>query len=132
MRAKGEGLLAAGMKNIKMLLPKKDLPICEMVESLMDQRPPPQAGVPGGGGEPDKYLYIDPNSAQLGGMEAPLIRSTMKRAIVFVVVGGNFTEQQSLQEWAIKGGRHVIYGATDFVSPTQFVDELNRLGRMQG
>jgi len=90
-------------------------------ESLMEQKP---------GGGTDNYMYLDPKAAP--GSEAPRIRTPFRRGIVFMVGGGNYAEMQSVSEWAQSHGRQVTYGATDLVSPTQFVDELCLLGRPNG
>lgn len=129
MQAKGEGLLAAGMKNIKMILPtNKNLPVCELLEGMMQTQSAPGGGGAAAPGDADKFLYLDPKSAQIG-VEAPRIRTPMRHAIVFVVGGGNYVEQQCLQEWAQKSGKQVTYGSTDFVSPVTFTEELGALGR---
>lgn len=122
--ATGEGLLSAGFSSIKNIMPsKKELAICQILEGLMEQKP---------GGVADSYLYLDPKAPQPApGTEAPRIRAPFRRAIAFVVGGGNYAEMQSVQEWAQAHGRQVTYGSTDLVSPAQFVDELSHLGRAQ-
>jgi len=116
--AAGEGLLAAGMNNIKNIVQsKKELLICQILDGLMEQRP---------GGPAESYLYLDPKAPASGA--GPRIRSPFRKAITFVVGGGNYVELQSLQEWAQTSGRQVTYGSTDMVSPIQFVEELTQLG----
>lgn len=123
MLATGEGLLAAGMSGIKNIVAsKKELLICQIMEALMDQKQ---------GGVTDNYLYLDPKAPRMPGQEVPRIRAPFRRAFTFVVGGGNYMELQSLQDWANASGRQVAYGATDMVSPVQFVDELSRLGAAQ-
>lgn len=39
------------------------------------------------------------------GADAPRIRAPFKRAIAFVVGGGNYVEYQGLQDWAVGSGR---------------------------
>lgn len=118
------GSLAAGMSNIKNILPsKKELAICQILEGLMEQKV---------GSVADNYLYLDPKAPPAApGGEAPRIRGQFKRGMAFVVGGGNYCEMQSLQEWAQEKGRQVTYGSTDLVSPSQFVQELCHLGRLQ-
>jgi len=125
MMAQTEGLLAAGMKGIKNIVAsKKELAICQILEALMEQK---QSGLT------DNYLYLDPKAPAVGrGGEVPRIRAPFRRAFTFVVGGGNYVELQSLQEWAQASGRQVVYGATDMVSPTQFVEELSHLGQALG
>merc|ERR1711871_1023900 len=117
MAAKGEGLLSAGLKNIRAVVASdKPSPACEVLESLMEQK---------SGGCADHYIYLDPK-APLGAEVR--MRAPFRTAVVFVVGGGNYTEMQGLAEWAGKNGRQVTYGSTDIVSPEQFVDELCHLG----
>mmetsp|Transcript_66695 Transcript_66695/g.168225 ORF Transcript_66695/g.168225 Transcript_66695/m.168225 type:complete len:638 (+) Transcript_66695:135-2048(+) len=122
--ATGEGLLSAGFSSIKNIMPsKKELAICQILEGLMEQKP---------GGVAETYLYLDPKAAQTApGTEAPRMRAPFRKAITFVVGGGNYAEMQAVQEWAQAHGRQVTYGSTDLVSPAQFVDELSHLGRAQ-
>jgi len=122
--ATGEGLLSAGFSSIKNIMPsKKELAICQILEGLMEQKP---------GGVAESYLYLDPKAPQSSpGSEAPRIRAPFRRAIAFVVGGGNYAEMQSVQEWAQAHGRQVTYGSTDLVSPAQFMEELSLLGRAQ-
>merc|ERR1712228_702466 len=123
-QATGKGLLAAGMSNLKNILPsKKELLLCKILDGLMEQKTT---------GITENYLYLDPRAPATPGGEAPRIRAPFRRALTFVIGGGNYAELQSLQEWASEHGRHVVYGSTDIVSPTQFVEELCHLGQAQG
>merc|ERR1711957_940754 len=94
--------------------------ICQILEGLMEQRP---------GGITENYLYLDPKAPP--GSEAPRMRAPFRKAVAFVVGGGNYAEMQAAQEWAQAKGRNVTYGSTDMVSPAQFVDELTHLGKAQ-
>jgi len=122
MRKGGEGLLTAGMNNIKNIVTsKKDLLVCQVLDSLMEQKVTELT---------QNYLYLDPKAApSMGGGEGPRIRAPFRKGIAFVVGGGNYTEMQSVQEWAQAHGRQVAYGSTDMVSPVQFVEELRELGQ---
>mmetsp|Transcript_128581 Transcript_128581/g.274239 ORF Transcript_128581/g.274239 Transcript_128581/m.274239 type:complete len:653 (-) Transcript_128581:42-2000(-) len=124
MLATGEGLLAAGMSNIKNIVAsKKELVICQILDAVMEQKAT---------GITENYIYLDPKAPPAtGGVEAPRIRAPFRRAIAFVVGGGNYTEMQSVQEWAQAHGRQVTYGSTDLVSPAMFVEELCHLGQAQ-
>jgi len=125
LRQGGQGLLDAGLSNIKNILPsKKELVVCKVMESLMEQKASPAT---------ENFIYLDPKVASsAAGGEAPRLRSPFRRGFAFVVGGGNYAEMQSLLEWAQAHQRHVIYGSTDLVSPSQFVDELCHLGQAQG
>lgn len=124
--ATGEGLFSAGLSNLKglnILQSKKEAVICQILDGLMEQKP---------GGATENYIYIDPKAPPgAAGAEAPRIRSPFRRAIAFVVGGGNYSEMQSIQEWAQAHGRQVTYGSTDLVSPEQFLQELGLLGKAQ-
>merc|ERR1712187_361535 len=123
MLATGGDVFAAGMSGIKNIVAsKKELVICQILDDLMDQK---AAGVT------ENYLYLDPKAPTGADMGAPRIRAPFRRAIAFVVGGGNYTEMQAVQEWAQGHGRQVTYGSTDVVSPAQFADELRHLGEAQ-
>lgn len=117
----GEGLFSKGLGAVKNMIPStKEAVICQILEGLMEQKP---------GGVTENYLYLDPKAPpSTPGMEAPRLRSPFRRAVAFVVGGGNYTEMQSVHEWAQKHGRQVTYGSTDLVSPEGFVQELEVLG----
>jgi len=118
----GEGIFSAGLSQALNIIPStKEAVICQILEGLMEQKP---------GGVTESYLYLDPKAPPTtGGVEAPRIRSPFRRAIAFVVGGGNYTEMQSIQEWSQKHGRQVMYGSTDLVSAEEFVHELEFLGQ---
>lgn len=124
IEATGKGLLAAGVSNLKSIMPsKKELLICKILEGLMEQKTT---------GITENYRYLDPKAQpSTPGAEVPRIRAPFRRALAFVVGGGNYAEMQSVQEWAQTNGRHVTYGSTDLVSPAQFVGELSKLGQAQ-
>lgn len=121
LAAKGEGLLSAGMKNIKNIVTsKKELVICQVLDTLMEHKP---------GGVGENYIYLDPKAP--AGPEPARIRKPFQRAVAFVLGGGNYAEMQALHEWSAENGRQVAYGSTDIVSAEQFVDELADLGYAQ-
>eukprot|EP00439_Symbiodinium_sp_Y106_P065704 s353_g10.t1 len=96
-KATGDALLAAGMSGIKNIVAsKKELATCQIMESLMEQKP----------GAADNYLYLDPKApATARGADVPRIRAPFRRAVAFVVGGGNYVEHQALQDWATTTGR---------------------------
>eukprot|EP00927_Polykrikos_kofoidii_P065681 TRINITY_DN61412_c0_g1_i1.p1 TRINITY_DN61412_c0_g1~~TRINITY_DN61412_c0_g1_i1.p1 ORF type:complete len:655 (-),score=92.91 TRINITY_DN61412_c0_g1_i1:358-2268(-) len=121
MKSTGGGLFD-NFKNI--VASNKELAICGILDSLMEHKQNP---------ETDRYLYLDPKAPQAPyGSEQPRVRSPFKKAIAFVVGGGSYVEMQSIQEWAQAHSRQMIYGATDMVTPHQFVEELCSLGQGQG
>merc|ERR1712137_974127 len=121
----GTGLLDSAMSQLKnVVTTKKDLVICQILDGLMEHKT---------SGGTETYLYLDPKAPPAGyGQEAPRIRAPFKKALVFMIGGGNYAEMQALQEWASEHSRQVMYGSTDIVSPTQFVEELCHLGQAFG
>eukprot|EP00004_Rigifila_ramosa_P008996 TRINITY_DN20454_c0_g1_i1.p1 TRINITY_DN20454_c0_g1~~TRINITY_DN20454_c0_g1_i1.p1 ORF type:complete len:650 (+),score=117.82 TRINITY_DN20454_c0_g1_i1:1-1950(+) len=95
-----------------------DLPLTKVVDALFEGKAHPEA---------DHYIYLDP---KLANGESARVRSSAREAIVFVVGGGNYTEYQNLLHYAAKQAtpRNVIYGCTDLVAPTEFLNQLAKLG----
>jgi hypothetical protein len=115
MKTRGEGLLAAGIKNLKNILPINDnLVITNTVQQLSDQIVNPLT---------DSFLYFDPRNPQ----SSVRVRGSFRQVVVCVVGGGSVTEGENMNAWATKTGRTVIYGATDFPSPSAFVQDLAKL-----
>lgn len=78
--------------------------------------------------ETDDYRYLDPKLLR-GDVSAPRAQTPFKEAVVFVVSGGNYIEYQNLVDYARAKGKGVVYGCTDLVNATQFVEQLSRLGQ---
>lgn len=124
-----EGRISTGISSLasglKRLLPeKKNLPITNVVEAIMDPDHAPSHST----AVTDDYLYLDPKSR--GGHSKPPKRNAYDDAIVFVVGGGNYLEYQNLSEWAAQPGRphkKVVYGSTDIVTAQAFVLEILEL-----
>ena len=122
--SEGISSLASGLK--KLLPDKKSLPITNVVEAIMD----PSLAELGSVLVTDDYLYLDPKSR--GGHTKTPKRQTYDEAIVFVVGGGNNLEYHNITEWAqqpVKPPKKVVYGSTDIVTATQFLDEISELGK---
>jgi len=52
-----------------------------------------------------------------------------KEAIVFIVGGGNYVEYQNLQDYSKKQpSKRIVYGSTQILSATQFLEQVNQLG----
>ncbi|ODV80524.1 Sec1-like protein [Suhomyces tanzawaensis NRRL Y-17324] len=125
-----EGKISEGLSSIaskvKNFIPeKKQLPITNVIEAIMDPTNVSNESIQ----LTDDYLYFDPKSR--GGHSKPPRRQTYQEAQVFVIGGGNYVEYQDLQEWsnASNSGRKVIYGSTDILSPQDFLQECNELGQ---
>jgi len=122
----GVGSLISG---IKRLLPeKKAMPITNIVETIMD----PQSANEERLKVTDDYLYFDPKIIR-GSHSKPPKRQSYLEAVVFVVGGGNYLEYQNLQEWANLAtsqgnNKSVVYGSTQIYSPSDFLQEISRLG----
>lgn len=122
-----EGRISEGLSSIaskvKSFIPeKKLLPITNVVEAITDPQKASAASLL----LTDEYIYFDPKLR--GGHTGPPRRQTYSEASVFVIGGGSYLEYQNLQEWASVAGKNVVYGATDVVSPVQFLDECAELG----
>jgi len=122
--SKGEGLLSAGFSSIQNVIQqKRELVICQVLESLMEQKPSALT---------ENYIYLDPKAPPASpGVEVPRIRTPFRRSLAFMIGGGSYAEMQSVMEWAQAKGKQVTYGCTDLVSPEHFVNELCHLGRAQ-
>lgn len=121
----GISSLASGLK--KLLPEKKNLPITNIAEAIMD----PSNASNNSMHITDDYLYLDPKSR--GGHLKPPKRQLYEEGIVFVVGGGNYLEYQNLSEWANVPGRPhkgVVYGSTDIVTAKDFVQEILELGKL--
>jgi len=109
--------LAAG---VKQLLPsRRETPLTRAVIALMDNKP---------GAEDEAYGFIDPkvSAAPDGAAAAARSRSPYGQAVVVVAGPGNYLEYLSLREQlgqqpAAGGGRKVVYGCTEVLTPQQFL-----------
>ncbi|WLF80703.1 Vesicle trafficking between the ER and Golgi [Lodderomyces elongisporus] len=126
-----EGKISEGLSSIasriKNFIPeKKSLPITNIVEAIMD----PQNSSAQSVQLTDDYLYFDPKSRGGGHSKQPK-RQSYQDSIVFVIGGGNYLEYQNLQERSQEAGKspmNIIYGATNILSPTEFLKECENLG----
>lgn len=127
-----EGKISEGLSSIasriKNFIPeKKQLPITNVVEAIMDPNNASTNSIQ----LTDDYLFLDPKSR--GGHSKPPRRQSYQESLVFVVGGGNYLEYQNLQEWSSepnKPRRKVIYGSTDILSASDFLEECNVLGQL--
>jgi hypothetical protein len=121
-----EGLTSIASK-IKNFIPeKKQLPVTNIVEAIMNPQNAQNTSIQ----HTDNYLYLDPKSR--GGHSKPPKRQSYNEALVFMIGGANYLEYQNLQEWSLhqsQSGKKVIYGGTDIVSATEFLEECSELGR---
>ncbi|UMM22605.1 hypothetical protein L5515_003739 [Caenorhabditis briggsae] len=131
------------MEGVKNLVPKAHhLPLTKLVDTL--NTPPSSAGISavginqmmGGSSQaPDideTYCFFDPKLMHQPTKETiALARQQAAQDIVlFVVGGGNYVEYQNLVDYGkSKNLMRVTYGCTELVNPTQFCDQLTRLGR---
>ncbi|GLT27918.1 hypothetical protein SLA2020_028840 [Shorea laevis] len=122
----GQSLSAvtAGVKNL--LASDRQLALTRTVEALMEGKPNPEI---------DSYLVFDPRAPKSSsGTSSSHLKGPFKEAIVFMIAGGNYMEYGSLQELVQRQQpvRHVIYGTTEILTASEFVDQLSSLGQKMG
>ncbi|RRT66875.1 hypothetical protein BHE74_00052976 [Ensete ventricosum] len=113
--------VTAGMKNL--LSGGRELALTRTVEDLMEGKPNPDV---------DSYLIFDPRAPKTG--SGVQLKGPFKEAIVFMIGGGNYVEYRSLMELAQRSQpvKHVIYGTTELLNGTEFVEQLTELGQKMG
>uniref|UniRef100_A0A7S1XDM7 Sec1 family domain-containing protein 1 n=1 Tax=Compsopogon caeruleus TaxID=31354 RepID=A0A7S1XDM7_9RHOD len=106
--------LAQVATNFNKLILEEDkmLAVARVVNTLMDQK--------GSSDILERYIYLDPRKPSSDRSRA---NRTFRQAVVFMVGGGNYLEYQNVREHA-RGGKHVIYGATDICSAEDFAKQL--------
>lgn len=115
VKSRGEGLLAAGMKNLKNILPvNENLVLTNTVQQLADQVTNPLT---------ESFAYYDPKTSNSN----VRVRGSFRQIIVCVVGGGSLVEFENFSAWAAKTGRTGVYGATDLPAPANFVRDLSKL-----
>ncbi|KAF7458928.1 putative Sec1 family protein [Cryptosporidium felis] len=117
------------LQGVRALLPiNKTLKITSMVDNLMERKPySSQLASVSSSSLDDEFLYFDPKQPCLHDQDpskVSRIKVLPKKAIVFVVGGGNFVEAHDLQSYAKKTQKNIIYGCTEFVNPSEFIKEL--------
>ncbi|KAK1297622.1 SEC1 family transport protein SLY1 [Acorus calamus] len=114
--------VTAGMKNL--LAGGRQLAVTRTVEALMEGRPNPEV---------DHYLTFDPRASRSGSGGSGLM-GPFKEAIVFMIGGGNYVEYGSLREMGQRSqpAKHVVYGTTELLTGTEFVEQLGVLGKKMG
>ena len=73
----------------------------------------------------ESYLYLDPKAA--AGVEPPHLHGAFREALVYFVGGGSYAEHHALAASASAKGRSVIYGATEMLSPSQLLQQIETL-----
>jgi sec1 family domain-containing protein 1 len=110
--------------SVKYLVPEnKDYHITRIVDSVMELKD--AHGV-------ENYLYLDPKFPP---NQAPRKNTPFRESIVFVVGGGNYIEYQNLQDYASRStqqkqasvGKTIIYGTTEMLTSSQFIDQISKL-----
>ncbi|CAI2348293.1 unnamed protein product [Caenorhabditis sp. 36 PRJEB53466] len=132
------------MEGVKNLVPKEhNLPLTKMIDAL--NTPPSSAGISsavginqmiGGSSQaPDvdeTFCFFDPKLMHQPTKETIIMarQQPAQDLILFVVGGGNYVEYQNLVDYGKRKNLvRVTYGCTELVNPTQFCDQLTRLGR---
>lgn len=123
--SQGSQLVMEGVKNL--VLKEYHLPLTKIVDGLMDCSSKVSQ-------ESLDYTYFDPKAQKDNEIQR---RKLFREAIVFVVGGGNYIEYQNLVEYCksksrgtagLSGSRHVIYGSTDLMNASQFLQQLELSG----
>eukprot|EP00917_Polyrhabdina_sp_WS-2016_P014313 GHVP01031326.1.p1 GENE.GHVP01031326.1~~GHVP01031326.1.p1 ORF type:complete len:389 (+),score=71.36 GHVP01031326.1:667-1833(+) len=97
-------------KEVKNYFPlQKNNSLCQLLDRVID-------------GDMEQITTFSP------GADRTSVSINSRVTFVFVLGGGNFAESQALQEVGNRKSRTIMYGATDFVSPSDFVQELVALG----
>lgn len=116
----GQGISAVtkGVKNL--LAGERHFAITRAVEALSE-------GKQGTGTE--NFLVLDPKAPK-GSSSSDRVMGPFKDIIVFMIGGGNYLEYISLQAFANQCSpkKNIVYGATEVVSGTDFLDQLRQLG----
>ncbi|KAH9260271.1 hypothetical protein BASA81_001441 [Batrachochytrium salamandrivorans] len=72
-----------------------------------------------------QYLYFDPKQGTLPlPPNATRFKGPFPKCIVFVVGGGCYTEHRNLAQYAAQRKREVLYGSTEILSPSQFLQQM--------
>lgn len=125
LMSQGSQFVMSGVKNL--VLKEHLLPLTKIVDGLMDSRTKVSR-------EAREYTYLDPKASNESDIKRKRI---FQSAIVFVVGGGNYIEYQNLVEYCKSRSkslsdpycsRHVIYGSTDLMNATQFLQQLQLVG----
>jgi len=120
-------LFQQGVNQIKMWIPSnKYLTLTRIVDCLMEMRTGTSLAVE------EQYEYYDPKHTA-SQPSPPRRTSPFSHAIVFVIGGGNYVEFQNLQDYAKEQPRtemqkQIIYGTTEMLNPSQFLEQLALLG----
>eukprot|EP00166_Cyanidium_caldarium_P003020 ctg_2897.g689 len=105
-------------------------PVSQRVDAWMEGAPdaPTDGSQSGRDNQPRQQpsLFLDPKAATTSRPSTAPARS-FREAVVFLVGGGCYAEYQNLREH-FHDGRRIMYGATEMVSPTAFLQQLSELG----
>ena len=119
-------MLKTGVSSLANILPANTtLPATRIVDGILEGK---------SNADVDAYLYLDPRSGKrTGPAPSPKTKQSYGEAVVVVIGGGNYTEYHNLQEYGRKQliPRSITYGATELLSPAQFVQQLEALGAVQ-
>ncbi|CAF4651956.1 unnamed protein product [Rotaria sp. Silwood1] len=113
------------MEGVKNLVVKQyKLPVTKIVDNLMECRSSPDT---------DDYRYFDPKLRSTDNANVVRNRQGFNDAIVFMIGGGNYIEYQNLQDYAKTRStmttKRIIYGCTELVNASQFLEQLASLGQ---
>lgn len=122
----GQSIISAVAAGVKNLLPSdQQLAVVRTVEALAKGQP---------NQETDSYLMLDPGASKTGSSGSSDVQGPFRETIVFMIGGGNYIEYNSLQELSQRQEvvKNVIYGATEILTGSEFVQQLALLGQKMG
>lgn len=112
--------------SFRTILPtNKELPITNIVHSLMDMRATSETAT--------EFALYDPKSTKGGVAQTSsssgqtVSRVSYQETVVVVIGGGNYIEYQNLQDYAQRQRCTIIYGCTDLVAPNEFLQQFTSL-----
>jgi len=80
------------------------------------------------------FRYFDPKILRAVDSNVARNRSPFQEAVVFVVGGGNYIEYQNLVDYVkekpgMGATKHITYGCSQLLNATQFLAQLDKLGK---
>lgn len=122
LAGQAQGWLQQAAASVQQFLPEnKKLHITRVTDAICELRP---------NTEDDSFLYLDPKVKNSSDENVPRHRTPFREAIVFMIGGGNYNEYLNLQAYAKAQkthSRNIVYGSTELLNPSLFLQQLNSL-----
>jgi len=116
----GSQFVMEGVKSL--VVGSQNLPVTRIVDSIMEHKNIPEC---------ESYRYLDPKMIKVNDTSQQRTKS-FQEAIVFMVGGGNYIEYANLVNYKQRQGnqeKRITYGCSELLNATQFLQQLNMLGR---